>query len=150
MLTTLRQASESDAAAIRDLTHEAYAKWPAIIGSTPLPMQTDYEAAVRAHRFDLLEIDGVLAALIETVKDGDELMIVNVAVKPSMQKRGFGLRLLEHAEEIAAAQGFRGTRLYTHQKMAANIALYQSVGYTIEREEEVPAGIRVHMVKARR
>lgn len=112
-------------------------------------MSADYEAALRAHRFDLIEIDGALAALIETVEQGEDLLIVNVAVKPSMQKRGFGLRLLEHAEELAAAQNLRGTRLYTHQKMADNIALYQRLGYVIEREEEASVGIRVHMVKAR-
>lgn len=147
---TMRLARDSDAAAIRDLTQEAYAKWPDIIGMTPLPMRVDYDAAVRVHRFDLLEMDGRLVALIETVRERDELLIVNVAVKPSMQKRGLGLKLLAHAEALAAAQGLRGTRLYTNKMMADNIALYERIGYIIEREEEISSGrIRVHMAKAR-
>lgn len=63
-----RRANGTDAAAIRDLTRAAYAKWVAVIGREPKPMGADYEAAVRIHRFDLLFVDDVLAGLIETYR----------------------------------------------------------------------------------
>jgi len=43
----IRPAAPEDAASIRDLTRAAYAKWAALIGREPLPMQADYDRAVR-------------------------------------------------------------------------------------------------------
>jgi len=142
-----RVAVAADAAAIAALTHEAYAKWVPVAGRKPLPMEVDYDAAVRAHRFDLLETpDGALAALIETTPDGDQLLIVNVAVKPAFQGLGLGVRLMRHAESLAAEAGLKGTRLYTNRLFAANIALYRSLGYSLDGEEAFPGGVvRVNM-----
>ena len=145
---SVRLASPDDAAAIRALTRAAYAKWVPLVGREPLPMTVDYDAAVRAHRFDLLETGGELAALIETTPQGDELLIVNVAVAPGQQGRGFGGRLMKLAEDLAASAGMKGTRLYTNKKFEVNIALYLSLGYQVEREEPLNGGLAVHMVKA--
>jgi len=71
----VRRGRAGDAEAIRALTREAYAKWVGVIGCEPLPMQIDYSAALRKHRFDLLSVDDRLAALIETVREGDCLLI---------------------------------------------------------------------------
>ena len=144
----LRIASEQDADAIRTLTREAYVKWVAVTGREPLPMWADYSEAVKKHRFDLLYADGVLAALIETVPDGDHLLIENVAVAPGAQGRGFGRRLMKHAEDLAASSGLKGTRLYTNKLFTANLRLYQALGYRVDREEALNGGIAVHMSKA--
>lgn len=143
----IRQATAADAAAIGALTREAYAKWVAVIGREPLPMTVDYAQAVTAHRFDLLEADGRLAALIETTPQGEMLLIVNVAVRPDLQGRGYGVRLLKLAEALAAEAGFGATRLYTHALFAENLRLYASLGYVVEREETLSGGVAVHMVK---
>jgi hypothetical protein len=76
----LRRAEATDAAAIRELTRRAYAKWIPVIGREPLPMAADYEQALTKHRFDLLYLEGKLAALIETIPQADHLLIENVAV----------------------------------------------------------------------
>lgn len=144
----VRIATPADADAIRALTREAYAKWVPLIGREPLPMTVDYGCAVREHRFDLLHRDGVLAALIETVPEGDCLLIVNVAVRPDYQGRGFGVRLLRLAEDLAAAAGLAGTRLYTNARFVENLRLYVSLGYRVEREEALNGGVAVHMVKS--
>ncbi len=57
-----------DAAAVRVLTREAYAKWVPVIGREPLPMRADHDEAVRQHRIDLAFLDGGLAGLIETIR----------------------------------------------------------------------------------
>lgn len=144
-----RIATAADAAAIAALTNEAYARWVPVAGRKPLPMEVDYDAAVLAHRFDLLEAEGELAALIETTPDGDQLLIVNVAVRPAFQGRGLGVRLMRHAEALAREAGCRGTRLYTNKRFAANIALYASLGYALDGEEAFPGGVvRVNMSRA--
>jgi ribosomal protein S18 acetylase RimI-like enzyme len=144
----LRIACDEDAEAIRTLTRKAYAKWVGVTGREPLPMRVNYAEAVKRHRFDLLYDGGTLVALIETVPDGDYLLIENVAVAPDAQGRGFGKRLIKHAEELAAASAMKGTRLYTNKLFAANLRLYETLGYRVDREEALNGGIAVHMSKA--
>ncbi len=146
--TTIRQAQESDASAIQALTHTAYKKWVAVLGREPRPMTIDYSEAVKKHRFDLLFNDLDLAALIGTVQQDDHLLIVNVAVAPEFQGRGFGIRLLKLAEELSAAASLQGTKLYTNKLFTENLSLYTWLGYTLEREEEHPTlGTVVYMTK---
>lgn len=133
--TTLRTARPEDAAAIRALVRAAYAKWVPIIGREPRPMQADYNVAISIHRFDLIEEAGQLVALIETEARPDHYWVENLAVLPSAQGRGLGRQLLAHAETLARAAGLTELRLLTNGRMAANRALYRSVGY-IERSEE--------------
>lgn len=145
----LRRGAPADADAIRTLTREAYAKWAALSGREPRPMTADYDAAVRAHRFDLIYRDSELVALIETVDEGDGLLVENVAVAPADQGRGLGTRLLALADQIARCSGKQRVRLYTNKLWAENIQLYQKLGYGIDREEDVAPGlVRVHMSKA--
>jgi GNAT superfamily N-acetyltransferase len=144
---TLRLATPDDAGAIRNLTRAAYAKWVPLIGREPKPMTADYEQAVRTHRFDLLMVEGKLAALVETVSHADHLMIENVAVEPALQGRGFGATLIAHAEQLAAVSGLRQVRLYTNQRFIENVTLYVKLGYRVDREEAIPGGVAVHMSK---
>ena len=145
---TVRTATLADAEAIGALVRQAYAKWVAVIGREPLPMTVDYRRAVLDHRFDLLHAGDHLAALIETTPQGEALLIVNVAVRPAFQGRGFGVRLLVLAEDLARASRLSMIRLYTNQLFAENIRLYASLGYEVEREEVLESGVRVNMRKS--
>lgn len=108
----------------------------------------DYDEAVRKHRIDLLHIDGRLAALIEMIPEDGHLLIENVAVSPAFQNRGLGRKLLAHAEQAAAAQGYPVIRLYTNKLFTENVQLYRKIGYEVDREEESGLGITVYMSKA--
>jgi GNAT superfamily N-acetyltransferase len=145
----LRRAGPGDADAIRRLTREAYAKWVPLIGREPKPMTADYDAALRSHRFDLLYLGGALAGLIETIDEGDALLVENVAVAPAFQGRGLGSRLMAHAEDMARALGRGRLRLYTNKRFAENIRLYQRLGYQVDGESDLGGGtLRVDMSKA--
>ena len=143
----LRQAVAADAPAIRELTRAAYAKWVPLIGREPKPMTADYDDSVARHRFDLLYVGGTLAALIETIREPDYLLVENVAVSLSFQGRGLGRRLMAHAEQLATSSGFSEIRLYTNKRFAANVELYLKLGYQVDREEVLPVGTAVHMSK---
>jgi len=153
MRSTMKQATEADAAAVLALTREAYQKWVAVTGREPLPMRVDYAEALLKNRIDLLYegsrfAEGEqLAALIETALEPDHLLIVNVAVSPKFQKRGLGRHLLAHAETLAVEAGRAKLLLYTNGLMAENISLYQKLGYRIEREEPFGTSIQVFMSK---
>jgi ribosomal protein S18 acetylase RimI-like enzyme len=142
---SLRRATETDAAEIAALTRAAYGKWVPVIGREPLPMMVDYHDAVCKHRFDLLHVGNLLAGLIETTPEGNSLLIVNVAIRPSFQGHGLGKRLLSLAEDIAADQALSDVRLYTNALMAENLRLYEKLGYRREREEQRSVGTVVHM-----
>ena len=143
----IRLAEAADADAIRDLTLRAYAKWVPVIGREPLPMQVDYSQAVAEHRFDLIEIDGKLAALMETIDQGDHLLIENLAVSPDRQGNGLGKKLLAHAETIAVELGYNCLKLFSNKAFTSNIQLYLKFGYEIEREEPFREGFTVYMQK---
>jgi ribosomal protein S18 acetylase RimI-like enzyme len=143
----LRQATAADAAAIRELTRAAYAKWVPLISREPKPMTANSDEAVVRHRFDLLYVDDTLAALIETIREPDHLLVENVAVSPDFQGRGLGRKLMAHAETLAHELSFRTIKLYTNQRFAENIALYRKLGYQVDREEVLPVGVVTHMSK---
>lgn len=143
----IRRATPADAPAIRRLTRAAYAKWVPVIGREPKPMVADYAHAVRNHLFDLLDVGGELAALVETIPKTDHLLIENVAVFPAFQGQGHGRALIAHAERLAVSLGYRETRLYTNQLFAENVRLYRKLGYRLDREEAFDGGVLVHMSK---
>lgn len=145
----IRRATAADAAAIRDLTRLAYAKWVPLIGREPLPMAADYDRAVAEHLIDMAEQDGKLVALVEMIAHDDHLLIENLAVHPDAQGQGLGERMLRHAEATARELGFLEVRLYTNEKFAANIAFYAKRGYEItERGSIVPGSVTVFMKKS--
>ncbi|RYE86200.1 MAG: GNAT family N-acetyltransferase [Hyphomicrobiales bacterium] len=142
-----RTALPGDAGAIREVVRAAYARWVPIIGREPLPMQADYEVAVRNHRFDLIEHAGRIVALIETEARDGHYWIENVAVLPDWQGHGLGRRLLAQAEALAREAGLPQIRLLTNGRMVANRRLYVSVGYKEDREEPFTDGTVVYLSK---
>ena len=143
----LRRAIVEDVPEIRALVQRAYARWLGVTPRPPKPLAADYDRAFGARRFDVLVHKGELVALIETVAEGSELLIVNVAIDPEQQGLGLGMRLMRHAEALAAEAGLRGTRLYTNKLMAENIALYERLGYRFEKETRHGPTVAVHMVR---
>jgi ribosomal protein S18 acetylase RimI-like enzyme len=124
-----RRAGKSDAAAIRKITRDVYAKWIPLIGREPMPMQADYDKAVLEHWIDLAEVDGSLVGLIEMIPCDDHLFIENLAVVESMQGQGLASELLRHAEKIALQYGLAEVQLATNQSFTENLIFYQKRGY---------------------
>ncbi len=80
--------------------------------------------------------------------EADHLLIVNVAVSPAYQGRGYGRALLAHAEELTRSLGLGEVRLYTNGRFIENLKLYERVGYRVDREEVSPhLGVAVYMSK---
>ena len=144
-----RRATPADAAAIRDVTRAAYAKWVPVVGREPRPMNADYNVAVRDYVIDLLHQDGELVGLIEMHPESDHLHIQNIAVSPAFQGCGYGRALLSHAEEIARSLGLKEVRLSTNQRFTDSVRLYERFGYRVDREEvEQLRGVVLYMSKS--
>ena len=111
-------------------------------------MTADYQRAVREHIIDLVEENGVLAALIELIVEPGYVMIENLAVDPDRQRAGLASVLLRHAEKLAADLGHRELRLYTNAAFGANVAYYARRGYAeFNRAPLSGGGTVVHMRK---
>ena len=139
-----RRAEAADLAAITACVRAAYAKYVPRIGKPPAPMLADYAALVAEGRAYVIDGDdeeggGRAAAvgLIVLADEPDHLHVENVAVRPDAQGRGLGRALMAFAEAEARRRGYGEIRLYTHERMVENLALYPALGF-----EETGRGVQ--------
>ena len=126
----LRRARPEDHAAVEAIVNAAYSIYVGRIGKPPGPMLDDYARLIAARAVSVLEDpDGRVAALIVLLPKPDHLLLDNIAVRPDRQGRGLGRRLIAFAESEARRLGYPELRLYTHEKMTENIALYTRFGF---------------------
>lgn len=148
MIAGLRLAGASDLAAVQALVARAYGPYVAEIGIRPGPMGEDYAALIAAGRVQVVEHDAGVAALLVLIPEAEAMLLESVAVAPEAQGEGLGRALLALAEAQARAAGYRAIRLYTHEKMVRNQAIYARWGY-VETRRAVEHGLaRVFMAKA--
>ncbi|HXO01108.1 MAG TPA: GNAT family N-acetyltransferase [Stellaceae bacterium] len=126
----IRPACQADRAAVEAIVREAYAVYIDRIGKPPGPMLDDYAALIDDGAVSVLKVPGgVIAAIIVLLPKPDHLLLDNVAVRRDRQGQGFGRRLIGFAEAEARRLGYSEVRLYTHQTMTENIALYTRLGF---------------------
>jgi GNAT superfamily N-acetyltransferase len=129
-MITIRRAAGADTETVTQITAQAYQRYVPRIGREPSPMVTDYSGPVAAGQAWIAEDGGQAVGIIVLIPYPGHLLIENVAVRPGAQGRGVGRALLARAERVAADLGYGEVRLYTHEAMTENIALYPRRGYT--------------------
>ena len=126
----IRPARAEDRAAVEAIVDAAYAVYIDRIGKPPEPMLDDYARLIADGLVSVCEdAGGTIAATIVLVPQPDHLLLDNIAVRPDRQGQGLGRRLIAFAEDEARRLGFAEVRLYTHEKMVENIALYTRLGF---------------------
>jgi len=126
----IRRAEPQDRAAVEAIVDAAYSVYLDRIGRPPGPMLDNYSRLIDEGAVSVLEApDGVIAGLIVVLAKSDHLLLDNVAVRPDRQGKGIGRRLIAFAESEARRLGYRELRLYTHEAMTGNIALYTRLGF---------------------
>jgi ribosomal protein S18 acetylase RimI-like enzyme len=147
-LAGLRRASDADHGAIVTLQRAAYARNRPLLGVEPLPLLADYHAILREYEVWVADADdGGLAGVLVLQPRAEDVLIWSIATDPARQGTGQGNHLLAAAEERARGRGTPMVRLYTGQKLTANVAWYSRHGYQVERVETLPDRRAVHMVK---
>lgn len=144
----LRLAGPEDISEIAALVDRAYAGYIERMGRTPGPMLDDHAAQVADGLVRVLCRDGRICGVLVLIGKDDHLMLHNVAVAPEAQGRGLGRRLVEAAEEAAKRLGYGTVRLYTHETMVENIALYEHLGFSITHRAKDRGYDRIYMAKA--
>lgn len=89
----------------------------------------------------VLEIDQQVAGFAIYKRVLDEVSLLNIAVDPQFQRRGYGRRLLQQSLD-QAADGARCCFLEVRESNAAAIYLYRDLGFEQvgERRNYYPAG----------
>lgn len=143
----LRLAARDDLAEVKALVDAAYTPWIDVIGAIPGPMKDDYAHAIAQGIVQLLEGSDGIEALLVLIAMPEVMLLDSVAVHPSAQGKGHGRRLMKAAESAARCDGYRRIRLYTHEKMARNIGIYQRQGCEITHRVTEQGLNRVYMEK---
>ncbi|RWC49485.1 MAG: GNAT family N-acetyltransferase [Mesorhizobium sp.] len=126
---TIRKALAGDLQIVVSLTDAAYALYTALFGTPPIPVTEDYAPRIARGEVWLLESSNQLAGLLTLERHDDHAMIFSVAVAPGFQGKGFGIALLNQADEQTRLWGLPEVRLYTNARMERNIALYLAYGF---------------------
>jgi GNAT superfamily N-acetyltransferase len=144
----IRPAGVSDLPAMRRIVAAAYAKYVERIGKPPGPMLDDYGQHVRNHTAWVIGEDGAPSGLVVLIPKPDHLLLDNIAVDPALHGRGIGRALLRFADSEAARRGYTELRLYTHEKMTENLAMYPALGWQETGRAEQDGYHRIFFRKA--
>ena len=125
----IRLAVAEDQPAIEQIVRDAYAKYIPRIGKPPGPMLDDYARRIADREAWVLTEAGAIAGVLVLVPEPDHLLLDNIAVASDRQGRGYGRRLLAFADAEATRRGYSELRLYTHEKMHENLAIYSAYGW---------------------
>jgi [ribosomal protein S18]-alanine N-acetyltransferase len=68
--------------------------------------------------------------------DGYDIPNLGVAIDPGQQGRGYGRRLMEFLHRLARQRGAKRIRLRVYPENARAVALYQSLGYSLNCNRE--------------
>jgi GNAT superfamily N-acetyltransferase len=139
----IEQASVEDAAALLALQRLAYQSEAAIYNDYAIPplrqtleeMRADFDQQL----FLKALLDSRLVGSVRAHMQGTTCLVGRLIVRPDVQRRGIGTRLL-HAIEQRFGQA-RRFELFTGHRSTGNIRLYQKLGYTIYRREEVHSAL---------
>ncbi len=144
---SIRPAAADDLAGIVRLQHRAYAANRALLGVEPLPLLVDYAALLDRMQSWLAFAGPNLSGVLIMDLRPDDALIWSVASDPDGQGVGVGTALMRHAEAVTLQSGQKIIRLYTGSRLTDRIAWYRRLGFDVEREEELPDRVLVHMVK---
>jgi ribosomal protein S18 acetylase RimI-like enzyme len=110
-------------------------------------MLVDYAEAIAQHQVWVAEANGEIIGGLVLIPGEDYMLLDNIAVHPNYQGQGVGRTLLELADAEAMLQGYGELRLYTHETMTENIALYTRIGWIETHRGEQDGYARVFMRK---
>jgi ribosomal protein S18 acetylase RimI-like enzyme len=145
--TAVRLARKGEEDAIRTLVRRAYAMYVPRMGKEPGPMVDDYAARVAEDSAYVLERDGAICGALVLLDFPDYLLLDNVAIDPDCQGLGLGRILIDFAEGEALRRSYPEIRLYTHETMIENIAMYPRLGYEESHRVTEKGYARVYMRK---
>ena len=140
----IRAATAADAAGVVDCVNAAYEQHITAIGKKPAPMLADYPRLIGDGFVRVAVAGEAIIGVIVMWPEDDHLYVDNVAVLPEAQGTGLGKVLLADADDEARRLGHDEIRLYTNEKMSANLDYYPRRGYVETHRAEAEGYRRVY------
>ena len=125
----IRTATAADEAGVVACVNAAYQQYVAAIGKKPAPMLADYTRLIDDGFVRVAAAGDTVVGVIVMWSKPDHLYVDNVAVLPASQGTGLGRLLLDEADAAAVCGGHDEIRLYTNEKMTANLDYYPRRGF---------------------
>lgn len=144
----LRKAIATDETEIRLCAEAAYRHYITLIGKAPAPMIADFRSQISNGWVHVAENEtGPVQGFIVFYQRQNNMFLENVAVHPAAAGNGIGRDLISLCERTARRLGLGAVELYTNEKMADNLSIYQHLGY-VETGRRKEAGFnRVYFQK---
>ncbi|MYJ72760.1 MAG: GNAT family N-acetyltransferase [Rhodospirillaceae bacterium] len=143
----LRFAAAGEAAEVAALVNRAYSGYIERMGRMPGPMLDDYARLIADGLVRVICRGERICGVLVLIEKDDHLLLDNIAVDPEAQGLGIGRRLVEAAEAAARRLGYGTVRLYTHETMVENVALYEHLGFSITHRAKDRGYDRIYMAK---
>ena len=125
-----RRANPVDKEMIQRISADSYIPaYMAVLGTIPKPATEDYEPRIEKGEVWVLEVEDEPTGIAVLEERADHLLVYSIAVKPDAQRKGYGIALLNFADQRAIALGLREIRLYTNERMEGNSRLYRRRGF---------------------
>lgn len=143
------RASLGDAPAILELQKVAYQSEATLYSDWTLPPLTQTLAQITEEFAQSVVLKAVgaygLAGSVRARQDADTCHIGRLVVRPELQGRGLGTRLMRHIEALfESAQRFE---LFTGSRSVGNLRLYERLGYRRVREKIVSPAITLTILE---
>ena len=139
MSSIIREASASEADAVKACVLAAFEMYIERIGKPPAPMLLDFPAEIEAKHVWLVESNRQVVGVLVQYETQQGFYIDTVAVHPHLQGTGIGKALLQFAEQEALRRGYDSIYLCTNVKMTENQVFYPRIGY-VEYERKFDEG----------
>jgi ribosomal protein S18 acetylase RimI-like enzyme len=134
----IRLGTEDDAEGVAGLIHEAFLPFRRHYTDGAFEYTTPGAEIVRGRFAEgpiwVAEEDGLMVGTVSGLPEGERFYIRSMAVKPGLQGRGVGRRLLAELEKHAREAGFEKLYLYTMFVLVGARRLYEKNGFYIVRE----------------
>jgi ribosomal protein S18 acetylase RimI-like enzyme len=125
-----RRTNPVDKEMIQRISADAYIPaYMAALGTIPKPATEDYGPRIEKGEVWVLEVEDEPTGIAVLEERPDHLLVYSIAVKPDAQRKGYGIALLNFADQQAIGLGLREVRLYTNERMEANLPLYRRHGF---------------------
>ncbi len=135
-----RLAAIEDAGLVQAIRARAYIPaYTAVIGVAPKPAFEDYRPRIERGEVWKAALGTEPVGILVMEDAPNHMLIYSVAVEPSHQGKGLAKAIVGQAERIARGKGKPELRLYTNQKMRANLRLYSNCGFSEPRRRPHPS-----------
>jgi len=140
-------AEMSDLANVEACIEAAYRPYVEQIGVEMAPLKEDYSTLIAKGVVSIIRnTSGEFVGVLVLYAKDDHILIDNVAIMPTWQRKQILLEVGAYIISIAEEVGVSLVRAFTNVMLERNVSLYQKIGMKVDRYEDRGDRVAVHFV----